>query len=328
MSDYNTFNTLDKIRIDKGNNKLSDYFYKTLLRNPSKAVTLINQSNLSFPAFNILIPQISKPYLLKYLNKQNKAALKITKGIRSKNFSRFSQIVKDIDSNTPEILKWILESSKDEDMSRGEYIEILDSCAIMLVKEFRDDSILPVLKEIIYSRYKQGLFFHDILWAFFESRNPNCILMLAESLNSSNEKDVELSKKLLKFIPVAKSSVLSNEILYKSIFYWLRDNYPFIFYTGECFQQMPNPSPFEVSLDAKYLFKKVSSDGSIENSLTQDEMKLINIFDTLDNNSKILLSNYSFILRNQNIYLWNNWIHYPISEQLKISVAKLGGTSC
>lgn len=328
MSDYNSLNTLDKLRIDKGNSKLSNYFYRTLVKNPSKAVTLINQNNLSFPSFYILLPQISKPSLSRYLNKQNKAALKITKGIRSKNFSRFSKIAKSVDINTPEVLKWILETGKDNDLSRGEYIEILDSCAIILVKEFRDDSILPVLKEIIYNRYKQGLFIHDMVWAFFESRNPKCILMLAESLNSCDEKDVELSKKLLKFIPAVKSSDLPNEILYKSIFYWLRDNYPFIYYTGECFQQMPNPSPFEVSLDAKYLFKKVSNEGNIESSLTQDELRLINIFNTLDVNSKILLSNYSFILHNQNIYWWNNWLHNPISEQLKISTAKLGGTPC
>jgi hypothetical protein len=253
----------------------------------------------------------------------------LTNAIVSKNFSRFSHIALSIDHDTTSILEWVLQTSIGEDQSRGQYIEVLDSCALILVKEYKDNSILPVIKEIIYNRYKSGLFFHDIVWAFFESRDPNCIMMLAENLNSPNEKDVELSKKLLKFIPVAKDNNLPPQILYTNISYWFRDNYPYIYYTGECFQQLPNPSPFEVSLGAKYLFKKVSViDGSIESILTEDEIRLMNIFSNLDNISKILLSNYSFILHSQNIYWWNNWLHYPITEQLKIASSRLGGATC
>ncbi len=328
MSTNNSLSTLDSIRLSRGTNELSDYFHKIMLRNTSTAVKLINQENLRFPSLFILSPQINRPSFIRHLNKKNKAALAITDSIRSKNFSHFNHISQRTDINTPEILKWMLETNKDDDLSRGEYIEILDSCAIILVKEYRDNSILHAVKEIIYNRYKQGLFIHDMAWAFFECRDPSCILMLAEGLNSTDEKDVEVSKKLLKFVPVVKNSNLSNDILYNNISYWFRDNHPFIYYTGECFQQMPEPSPFVVSLSAKYLFKKVPNDGNLESILTQDEMRLKYIFDTLDVNSQILLSNYSFILRNQNIYWWNNWINYPISEQLRISVAKLGGKPC
>ena len=328
MSNNYSLSTLDNIRLSRGNNELSNYFHKTLIRNPSIAIKLINQKNLTFPSLFILLPQISKLSFQRYLNKKNKAVLTILNAISSKNFSRFSNLAQSNDINSPEILKWILETSIEDNLSTGEYIEILDSCAILLVKEYKDNSILPVIKEIIYNRYKHGLFIHDMVWAFFECRDPGCLLMLAESLNSSDEKDVELSKKLLKFVPVVKNSTLSKDILYKNISFWLRDNLPFIYYTGECFQQMPDPSPYDVSLSAKYLFKKVSNNGKIESTLTQEEISLKSIFDTLDINIQILLSNYSFILHNQNIYWWNNWIHYPIYEQLRISVAKLGGTTC
>ncbi|HPU42525.1 MAG TPA: hypothetical protein PKY26_09030 [Acetivibrio clariflavus] len=326
MADISTLSTLDKMRLDRGNRNLSFYFHKLLVRNPSKALNLINEDNLSFPALYILLPQISKPSLSRYLNSRNKKVIDVIKSIRSKSFSRFNELTKNID--VAETLKWILQTGKDDAMSRGEYTDILDSCAIILVREYKDYSILPVIKEIIYNRYKQGLFIHDMVWAFFECRDPNCILMLAEGFNSEDEKEVELTKELLKFIPVVRNSSLSKEMLYSNVRYWLKENLPFIYYTGESFQQMPDPSPFEVSLGAKYLFKKVSRDGTIEGNLTDDEKRQLNIFNTLDINSQILLSNYSFILHNQNIYSWNNWIRYPITEQLKISAAKLGGSIC
>lgn len=326
MADISTLSTLDKMRLDRGNRNLSFYFHKLLVRNPSKALNLINEDNLSFPALYILLPQISKPSLSRYLNSRNKKVIDVIKSIRSKSFSRFNELTKNID--VAETLKWILQTGKDDAKSRGEYTDILDSCAIILVREYKDYSILPVIKEIIYNRYKQGLFIHDMVWAFFECRDPNCILMLAEGFNSEDEKEVELTKELLKFIPVVRNSSLSKEMLYSNVRYWLKENLPFIYYTGESFQQMPDPSPFEVSLGAKYLFKKVSRDGTIEGNLTDDEKRQLNIFNTLDINSQILLSNYSFILHNQNIYSWNNWIRYPITEQLKISAAKLGGSIC
>lgn len=326
MSDFITLSTLDKMRVDRGYGELSQYFRKMLIRNTSKAIKLINDDNLCFPTLFMLLPQINKSSFSRYLNSRNRATLDITRAIRSKKYSNFSKLSKEMD--VPGVLKWILQTSKDDDLSRGEYIDILDCCAIILIKEYRDYSALPVIKEIIYNRYKQGLFIHDMVWAFFECRNPNCILMLAESLYSQDEKDIELTKELLKFIPGVRYNNLSKELLYRNICYWLRDNLPYIYYTGESFQQRPNPSPFEVSLSAKYLNKKVSTDGNIETALTEDEKRLLNTFNSLDVNSQILLSNYSFILRNQNINWWNNWIHYPINEQLRISVAKLGGTLC
>jgi len=328
MSNHNSLNTLDNMRLSEGNKGLLNYFHKLLVRDTSKAVTLINQNSLSFPSLFILSPHIRNPYFFRYLNTRNKDALTLIKALKSKNFSRFNKIKQSISNSTSDLLKWILETGKNEDLSRGEYIEILDSCALILIREYKDNSILPTLKEIIYNRYKQGMFIHDMVWAFFECRDPNCILMLANNLNSEDGKDVELTKKLLKFIPVVRNNSLPSEILYKNVSYWFKENYPFIYYTGECFQQMPNPSPFEVSLDAKYLFKKVSNNGSIESTLTQNELRLMNIFDTLGVDSKILLSSYSSMLHKQNLYLWNSWIHLPIGEQLRISSSKLGGIPC
>ena len=326
MSNSNALSTLDKVRFDRGNSNLSNYFRKILVKNPPKAMELLNEDNLSFPSLFILFPQINKPHITRHLNLRNKAAMTVTKAILSKDFSNFNRHTRDID--VPEILRWILQTGKDDNLARSEYIDIVDSCAILLVREYKDDSILPVLRDIIFNRYRQGLFIHDLVWAFFECRNPNCILILAEGFNSNDIKDVELTKELLKFIPVVNCNNLPKELLYKNVRYWLRDNLPFIYYTGESFQQMPNPSPFDVSLGAKYLFRKVSSDGNIEGTLSEDEKQLLNTFDSLDVNSRILLSSYSFVLHNQNIYWWNNWLHSPVEEQIRIFSAKLGGAPC
>ncbi|WP_010251186.1 hypothetical protein [Acetivibrio cellulolyticus] len=331
MPDFspNSLSTLDKVRTSRGNRELSNYFYKFLRTDTTKAISLINEDTLSFPSLFLLEPQINRTPINRYLNTRNKNVLMLTNAINSKNFSRFSYISRNIGDNTPSILKWILETGKDESGLRGQYDKILDSCSLILVREYKDNSILPVVRDIIYNRNRKGLFIHDLVWAFFESRDPNCIMMLAEGLKSDDKKDVEISKKLLRFIPCVKNNTLNEEMQYLSIFYWFRDNFPFLYYTDESFQQKPNPSPFEVSLASKYLYKKVSVDnGIIESELTEDELRIENIFNSIDEKNKLLLSNYSFILHNQNIYLWNNWIHNPVSEQLKIACARLGGTLC
>lgn len=327
-SSLNSLSTLDKLRTSRGNRELSAYFYKLLRSNTSKAVKLINEETVSFSSLFLLRPQINKPYIFRFLNTRNKNSLLLVNAMLSKNFSNFNNLSRSIGSETPAILKWMLETGKDESGSRNQYDSILDSCAIILVKEYQDNTILPVIKEIMYNRNRKGMFIHDLAWAFFESRNPNCIMMLAEGLNSEDQKDIELSQKLLRFITVTQDDS-PTEIQYINIYYWLRDNYPFLYYTGESFQQKPNPSPFEVSLEAKYLCKKVSLDnGMPEDPLNEEEIRIMDQFTNLDENSKLLLSNYSYVLYRQNIYWWNNWLHYPISEQLKIAVARLGGIPC
>ncbi|HOP99891.1 MAG TPA: hypothetical protein PK604_03475 [Acetivibrio clariflavus] len=97
MADISTLSTLDKMRLDRGNRNLSFYFHKLLVRNPSKALNLINEDNLSFPALYILLPQISKPSLSRYLNSRNKKVIDVIKSIRSKSFSRFNELTKNID---------------------------------------------------------------------------------------------------------------------------------------------------------------------------------------------------------------------------------------
>ncbi len=330
MTDFtpNSLSTLDKLRTSRGSNELFQYFLQLVRSDTRKAIRLINEDLLSFPSLFLLKPQINRTPVGRYLNRRNKNALMLTDAIISKNFWRFSHVSRIIGNDTPSILKWILISGKDDNGLRSHYDKILDSCALILIREYKDNSILPVIKEIIYDRNRKGLFTHDIIWAFFEARDPNCIMMLAESLNSSDSKDIELSKKLLRFIPCIKNNSSEN-MQYLNVFYWLRDNYPFLYYTGESFQQKTDPSPFEISLSAKYLNKKVSTDnGRLENTLTEDELMAINQFNSIDEKSQLLLANYSFILHSRNIYIWNNWIHYPISEQLKIAGSRLGGIPC
>ncbi len=331
MSNFNqnSLSTFDEVRTSRGNHELSEYFLKLVRSDAKKAIRLINEDLLSFPSLFLLKSQINRTPISRYLNKRNKNALMLADAITSKNFWRFSNVSRIIGSDTPSILKWMLVTGKDESGLKSHYDEILDSCALILVKEYKDNSILPVIKEIIYDRNRKGLFDHDMIWAFFESRDPNCIMMLAEGLNSPDTIDIEISKKLLRFIPGINNNNSPENMQYLNILYWFRDNYPFLYYTGESFQQKPDPSPFEVSLPAKYLYKKVSIDNSrIENNLTPEELKAINQFNSIDEKSQLLLANYSFILHSRNTYVWYNWIHYPISEQLKIAGARLGGTPC
>ncbi|NNU77456.1 hypothetical protein [Clostridium estertheticum] len=196
--------------------------------------------------------------------------------------------------------------------------EILDVTASLLIKTHNDKTILPTIVDTIFSRNRRGQFNHDLIWTFFQARDPYSLMLIANYLDSENINDVKLAGQLLDFVPaIDMTRIVDVKKQYLSFFYYLKENYPFLYFTGESFQRTSNPKPYAIATDAKYLCKRVSVyTGEPFIPLTKHENILSNYFNKLDDNNKQLLSNFSLKIQNKNKYLWRSWINQPIINQI------------
>lgn len=223
-------------------------------------------------------------------------------------------------------LKWILDRNTN-DIPENQLDEVLDKTAILLATVYRDKESLPKIADLIFERNNKGYFNHDLIWAFFELRDINSLFYIANRLLSTQPKDVQLARQLLNFIPeINNATSASNEELFSYFVNWFEENNLFLHFTGESFNLTSNPIPYEVILEAKYLCKPVSvNTGQILENLTESEHILIDGFNKLNYNTKILLSQFSYKAHHENKNWWNLWITYPIAYQIMYAEARVGG---
>lgn len=324
-SNPSSLNFLENVRSSKGPDDLRYFFIQLSRENPKRASSFLNDRNLQFPTLFILRKEIEKSNLSRNLSMKNKAALTLIKEILSSGKSKLTQNQHSFDyvETVHSALKWILKSGAESDGMNDEYDHILDIVSIILIKIYKDRTILPTVVDMIFKRYKKRLLIHDLLWGFFQSADPGSLMIIGEKLLSKDKKDAEIACKLLNFIPNLNESK-NSENKYPVFLSWMKENAPFLEYTGESFQQTPNPKPYKIVLEGKYLCKNICCDtGRAFCTPSEEEYKLLDKFKDLDHSTKVLLSNFSFRIHSRNIYLWNIWRHTPIDDQVKI--ARIGG---
>lgn len=223
-------------------------------------------------------------------------------------------------------LKGMFENCISDHELTDEHDEILDITTSLLIKTHKDKTILPTIVDTIFSRNRRGLFNHDLIWSFFQARDPYSLMLIANYLDSQDMNDVKLASQLLDFVPsIDMTPGIDNKKQYLSFFYYLKDNYPFLYFTGESFQRTSTPVPYAIALDAKYLNKRVSVNTGIPFiPLTQKENNLSNYFNKLDDDNKELLSNFSLKIQYENKYLWRSWINHSIIKQINMAEARFG----
>ena len=206
----------------------------------------------------------------------------------------------------------------------NQHDEFLDLTAILLIKTHKDKTILHTIVDMIFFRNREGLFTHDLIWAFFQAREPYSLMLIAKYLDSDDVDDVKLARKLLDFVPSIDMTVGEGSKQHKAFFYWIKENYSFLYFTGESFQRTSKPIPYIVVLDAKYLCRRVSlytKKPLIQ--YTAKEKNLLGYFNNLDENKKLLLSRFSLRIHYESIYLWKSWIKHSINKQIRIAKASL-----
>ncbi len=244
IRDLNTINFLDKRMDDSGVDNIRSFFYQLAKENEKEALNLINDENLHFTSLFVLRPEIEELNLFQKLNARNRIALGITNEILSskRNISDVEYLSFEYIQAVHSVLKWMLETGCINDGLDDQYDEILDITAIFLTKIYRDKTVLPIIAEMIFRRYKQGLLIHDLAWAFFESRDPISLSIISERLQSKELKDVELAQELLSFVPgIGIRENIDIKKQYLSFLDWFEKNNLFLHFTGESFQQVKNP---------------------------------------------------------------------------------------
>ena len=319
-------NLLDKIRYGDGRDKLINFFIKLTKKDIKMAVNLVNQESLSFTSLYLLQPNIKALSIFESLSIRNKIAFDLMdETIMDKKPSDSLYLSSKYISKVYSSLKWILETGAADDGLNDKFDEILDKSAAILTREYRDRSVLSVISDMIFKRYKKGFFIHDLVWAFFESRETHSLVHIANRLQSEEPKDVELASSLLCFVPgIEDNAYEKSDEKYLAFINWIEENNMFLRFTGESFQLTRRPSVYIVNLDAKYLCKMVSVDtGETLKILNEKECELLDEFKTLDEDNKKLLSGFSLAMHRKSIKLWDEWMKNPIDEQLRI--ARSGG---
>ena len=316
----------DEIRLKFGIDKLKTYFLHLLKFDRKRAIDLINDNRLHFCSLFALQLEIMEYKLFDDLNLQCKSALDIVNGISTRKGTKTRNSIENYKQMSHSSMKWILETGSNDDGYSNQFDAILDSTAALLVKIIDDKSVLPILVHMIFNRHRKGLFYYDLLWTFFEARDPHSLFLIARNLSSSDLSDVELARKLLNFIPcINLGAAINNLRLYMLCQSWLYQNLPYLYYTGDNFRQTCNPIPYVISWEAKYLCKPVSPDtGKFIAPLSKEEKIFLEKFKTQSYNNRVILADYSFRVYHYNSSMWSIWLRYPIIDQIRMA-GTIGG---
>lgn len=250
-----------------------------------------------------------------------KGRLYVVRYINTSSFSKFQYLSSYYKEIGYSVMKAMFERGVTQSTQSNDNDEFVDATAAILIKVHKDKTILPIIIDMIFLRNREGLFTHDLIWTFFQAREPSSLMLIANYLSSKDLNDVKLAGKLLDFVPSIDMTMgRSSKYKYITFSNWLNENYPFLYFTGESFQRTSNPVPYIVALDAKYLCRRVSIyTGNPLISYTEKEKNLLDYFNMLEEDNKLLLSTFSYKIYCENIYLWTAWINHSIIKQISIA---------
>ncbi|HEY5588621.1 MAG TPA: hypothetical protein VIK86_06665, partial [Candidatus Paceibacterota bacterium] len=119
------------------------------------------------------------------------------KYINTSSLPRIKYLASDYKRIGYSVLKGMFERGVVQNGQSNDNDELLDATATLLIKIHKDKTILPIIVDMIFFRNRKGLFTHDLIWAFFQAREPNSLMLIANYLNSEDMNDVKLACKLL-----------------------------------------------------------------------------------------------------------------------------------
>lgn len=321
---------LDQVRLTGGNDKLKKVFQESAAHDKEAAVNSLNHEDLQFTSLFLLRDEIEKLAIAEQLSERNRIAMEIVEDVLSREKEsppascRLS--ICDHIQMVQAVLRWMLETGSKDDGLSAEYIQVLDTTASLLTTVFRDEMVLPIIADLIFTRAEKELFNYYLIWAFFEAREPYTLDLIANRLRSPRVKEAKLARRLLAFVPgIDVHKDTEGEQQYRTFQLWLEENSPFLHYRGESFQETSKPVPYDVALKGKYLGRSVSVDsGEILSPLTKEEDQILEEFEKDDGDVKDAIASSSEMKRYQSLENWDAWVRRPLKERRKVE--KLGGS--
>lgn len=321
---------LDQVRLEEGIDKLKKVFKESADHNKEAAVNSLNHENLQFTSLFLLRDEIKKLAILEQLSERNRISMEIVEDILSREKESPTASCRlsicDHIQMVQAVLRWMLETGSKDDGLSAEFTQVLDTTASLLTTVFRDETVLPLIADLIFTRSEKEFFNDYLIRAFFEAREPYTLDLIANRLRSPQVKEANLARRLLGFVPgidVHKNT--EGELHYRIFQAWLEENSPFLHYRGESFQETSKPVPYDVVLRGKYLGRSVSVDsGEILTPLTKEEDQILEEFENEDEAVKDSFATQSEVMRYQSFDDWKTWVRRPLKERQ--NAQKLGGS--
>nr|WP_319487288.1 hypothetical protein [uncultured Caproiciproducens sp.] len=319
-------NNLDRIRRTQGANTCRKVFLKMGASRRQNAVGLLDDDRLLFASLFILQPEIRELDLYQELSERNRIALNICQKIAdAKNSAKGSGSSFSLNSEPVHaVLMWMFMTGAADDGLSSQFDQALDITASILVKTHHEKTVLPVMADLMFKRNRKGVYNHDLIWAFFQAHDAQAMRYIASRLRSPVQKDVDLVRLLLNVpqdVPLRTNSDKQKQ--YDAFLAWLKENSPYVYFTGESLQLTNTPSVCGVNIDAKYLCKDISPRSNMPlTPLTETERTNLNEFYGAKDDERAVLAKYSQTLHDKNPPSWDEWMQYPVSKQ--IDIAKYG----
>jgi hypothetical protein len=323
MSSGYSDNYIDRIRYLRGSDTCKAAFQKLCVECRQKAICVINDRRLRFASLFVLQPEINEFGLQEELSERNKIALRLCEKITAgKEHSENSEDKISLKSeDVHRVLLWMLNTGVIDDGLDDEFDQIIDIAASLLIKTHHEESVLPTIANLIFGRNRAGRYNHDLIWAFFQTRNIKALRYIADYLRSPDAKDVGLARKLLNLSPGTEWETISGrQEQYGKYLSWLRENESYLYFTGESLQFSNSPALFNANVEAKYLCK--NNDSRNHKPIvpyTEEELSRLSNFNNAPEDEKSVLADYSQSLYKNNHRYWNQWVHYPIDKQIDIA---------
>lgn len=284
--------SLEKIRENYGNEKFKKQFLNILNKNKRYAIILLNDENLTFSTFFLLIPIIKQYNLIQYLSTRNKIAINICRLILQNK----RNMIKISDSNLYIIsMEWMVKSAENNQGMSETFDEIIDICIAELLIELNDNEILKPAVELAFTRNKKHQYNHDLIWTLFKTNDVNLLELIIEHLKLSDLEDNEFANELL-------NNAMGNEVLadennkYESYVKWLDENKPYISFTGEGYNISSQPNFFKLDTVLKNKNKPIIKE---ESAVVKSNSK-VEIIKEEKNSNNILNYNDKWIAPKQN----------------------------
>lgn len=301
---------LDEVRTKRGNASLIESFHNTLQVNRGQAIDYVNDYNLCFPSLYVLVGEIEEASLSEQLSERCRIAIDFVRQ-EQPNLEGGAQSVHPS-------LKWMIQTGGQDNIDNT-YLQKLDAAAGLLASVYGDRSMLPAVVEMVFFRCRSELPYHDLIWAFLETQDPQSLALIADRLRSADGKESACARRLLAFIPgIERGETGNGESQFRAFGEWLEENGPYLKYKGETFDTIHRPTPYVPVLEAKYIGAFVSVyDGEPLAGLTKKERKLLRHFRELPRDSQNLLASHSLKKRRLDRNEWKRWIELPTKRQLK-----------
>lgn len=334
MSMFGNSRSLDRtlLRLGDDPDAFRRWFRELAERDARQAMRALSDRYLRFPTLFLLLDEIPPLLDTGGFDHPFLAAVRLCELQKAGNTDELTAYLKLQDAEViKQIAKWMLETGYSwnaPDKIVEEYDATLDLAVALLICEYKDLTVLPIIAELIFMRANGGRHLHNLVWYYFQSFHPDAIRLIAERLISSNPSERAFTQKLLKLSDDNNAQVSQASDPYRQyedFLRWLEENSSAVYFSGQSLQMTSEPEPLKVDLESKYLCKTISPrDRSWTEPLSEQDHICLKHFRQLSDKEREMLATFSSSLHRNNLPVWQQWIALQPSVQVHTAMKLLG----